>query len=175
MRYLLLIVSLLLLASCSTTKKYKPKSSRKRAPSRHASVKKPKPRVTRALTVRDQITNTATKFMGTSYVYGGKTPTGFDCSGFVTHVLKHHGVQATGSSSMQAQLGKQIPIQTAKPGDLVFFKNKGKIVHVSLVYENKKDELWVIHSTSSRGVVKDEILHSSYWKPRIAEVRDVIR
>jgi len=175
MRYLLLFVSLLLLASCSSTKKYRPKSAKNRVPPRHASVKKPKPKVTSNLTVRDQITNTATQYMGTSYVYGGKTPSGFDCSGFVTHVLQHHGVEATGSSRMQAQLGKQVSIQRAKPGDLVFFKNKGKIVHVSMVYENKKDELWVIHSTSSRGVVKDEILNSTYWKPRIAEVRDVIR
>lgn len=114
------------------------------------------------------------RYKGTEYIYGGKTPSGFDCSGFTSHVFKENGVTLTGASRHQATVGKAKQLRNAEPGDLVFFKNKGKVTHVSIVVDKDEDELWVVHSTSSRGVVTDEILHSSYWKPKIAGVRDVV-
>jgi len=80
-----------------------------------------------------------------------------------------------GASYHQATQGRHTSINQAKPGDLIFFETKGRVVHVSIVVDNSDDELWVVHSTSSRGVVKDEILNSTYWKPRISSVRDVVK
>ena len=124
--------------------------------------------------LRKSIIDSAMDYKGIQYVYGGKTPKGFDCSGFTSHVFSQNGVTLTGASRHQATQGKSKSLQEAEPGDLVFFKNKGKVVHVSIVVEAEKDNLWVVHSTSSRGVVKDEILNSSYWRPKIAGVRDIL-
>ena len=111
---------------------------------------------------------------GIDYVYGGKTPKGFDCSGFTSYVFNELGLDVKGASFHQAEQGSPKSINQAKPGDLIFFESKGRVVHVSIVIDNSDKELWVVHSTSSRGVVKDEILNSTYWKPRISSVRDVI-
>ncbi len=124
--------------------------------------------------LRMSIIDSAMDYKGIKYVYGGKTPKGFDCSGFTSHVFTENGVTLTGASRHQATQGKSKSLKEAQPGDLIFFKNKGKVVHVSIVVEAEKDNLWVVHSTSSRGVVKDEILNSSYWRPRIAGVRDIL-
>jgi len=151
------------------------KKSRTHKPRSSKSASKPTEKVTsNRNTLRQSITKSAMGYQGIHYVYGGKTPSGFDCSGFTSHVFKENGVSLTGASRHQARLGKAKPLQKAEPGDLIFFKNKGQITHVSIVVDKDEDELWVVHSTSSRGVVKDEILHSSYWKPKIAGVRDIL-
>ena len=60
----------------------------------------------------------AQKFVGTPYWYGGSTPSGFDCSGFVGYVLKHElGIEVRHSASSQMQLGKRV--SKPLPGDLV--------------------------------------------------------
>jgi hypothetical protein len=46
---------------------------------------------------------------------------------------------------------------------------------VSLVVMATKDEIWVIHSTTSSGVIRENILASSYWRPKIYQIRSVIR
>jgi len=127
--------------------------------------------------VRYEIARLAKKQLGTKYKYAGKSPkTGFDCSGFTHYVLKNHGVNVSGSSAAQAEQGKKINLKNARPGDLVFFKRggKGRVFHVAMIYENKTGSPKVIHSTSSRGVVIDDLLQSSYWEPKVWQVRNVV-
>jgi len=123
---------------------------------------------------RSNLVQSAMRYLGVNYVYGGKSPSGFDCSGLITYVFRQHGISLQGSTRDQIKLGKPKPLEDAEAGDLIFFKNKGRIVHVSLVAENSADGLWVVHSTSTRGVVTDEILHSPYWRPKVAEVRGIL-
>jgi len=80
------------------------------------------------------------------------------------------------SSSAQAEMGWKIKMKDALPGDLVFFTGTGrnKISHVAMVVSNDAKGLVVIHSTSSKGVRKDNITHSTYWKPKILFARQVI-
>ncbi|MBK6950189.1 MAG: C40 family peptidase [Haliscomenobacter sp.] len=61
-------------------------------------------------------------------------------------------------------------------GDLIFFRRSASepVFHVSLVIENDGKSLWVVHSTTSRGVIQEDLLASSYWKPKIYSARDVI-
>ncbi|MEL6845503.1 MAG: NlpC/P60 family protein, partial [Bacteroidota bacterium] len=63
-----------------------------------------------------------------------------------------------------------------KPGDLIFFsKNgRGKISHVALVVDHDREGISVAHSTTSRGVIVENISNSRYWKPKIKFARDVI-
>lgn len=126
--------------------------------------------------IRNTIVNAAKKHIGTRYVWGGKKPGGFDCSGFTAYMLKMYGIIVSPSSRHQGLQGANIPMSSAKPGDLVFFSRYGKggrITHVAMVVENKGNELYVIHACS-KGIRIDEILHHKYWRPKILYARNVI-
>lgn len=119
----------------------------------------------------------ATKLLGSPYKYGGANPSGFDCSGFTSYVYsKALNMRLNRSSKDQARMGKKVNINDLVPGDLIFFRlsSGSKINHVSLVTENKRGRLIVIHSTSSRGVIKENVMGSPYWKPKIAFAKRII-
>jgi cell wall-associated NlpC family hydrolase len=80
--------------------------------------------------------NVATQYIGTPYVYGGATPAGFDCSGFVMYVYAQFGVSMPHSSAGQGAMGTRISEADAQPGDLVimdghdgFYAGNGMILH----------------------------------------------
>ena len=129
------------------------------------------------IALRNKIVEFADNFVGTPYTSAGKNPkTGFDCSGFTSYVLSQHNIKLSPASREQAKQGRLKPLRNAKPGDLVFFRRGADepVFHVAMVYSNEGKKLLVIHSTSSRGVVIDDILASTYWKPKIDSVRDVL-
>lgn len=126
--------------------------------------------------IRTTIIDKAKKHLGTRYVWSGKKPGGFDCSGFTSYMLNEYGISLSPSSRHQGLQGDKISLDNAKTGDLVFFSRYGKggrISHVALVVENQGDKLYVIHACS-RGIVIDDILNDKYWKPKILYARNVI-
>lgn len=66
-----------------------------------------------------QVFSVAQKYIGTPYVYGGDTPAGFDCSGYVMFVYAQFGISLPHSASAQGAMGTRISIQDAQPGDVV--------------------------------------------------------
>ena len=75
-----------------------------------------------------------------------------------------------------ATQGNKISLNKTNKGDLVFFrtnKNKKTINHVGLVVENKKGEIFFIHSTTSLGVIISS-LNEKYWKNSFVEARKII-
>jgi cell wall-associated NlpC family hydrolase len=94
---------------------------------------------------------------------------GFDCSGFVRYVLDYFGIKTTRNSGSQFNEGEQIPVEAARPGDLVFFGGKKSISHVAMVVSNDAKGLIVVHSTCTRGIVKENITESKYWKPKLKD------
>lgn len=127
--------------------------------------------------LRANVIRTAKQQLGTRYCSAGKDPRkGFDCSGFTNYVLGQHDISVSGPAASQENLGKKIPLQAAQTGDLIFFRRekKGRVFHVAIVVENGKNGIEMIHSTSSRGVVIDNLNQSSYWKPKASTARDVI-
>lgn len=126
--------------------------------------------------LRENLTEESRKHIGTKYKYAGKTPsTGFDCSGFTSYIYQKYDKELSSSSSTQSQQGKKIPLKNAQPGDLVFFSRNGKtIMHVALVVSNTSEGINVIHSTTSKGVIIQNISKSKYWKPKILFARDVL-
>lgn len=137
----------------------------------------PVPGYDREAVLRRDIADYAKRFVGTSYVYAGKKPeSGFDCSGFTGYVLGNFGVALSASARDQARQGREIPIEQARPGDLLFYRRSSseQPFHVSLVVENRGNQLWVIHSTTSRGVLVEDIRASRYWQPYLYMARDVM-
>lgn len=76
-----------------------------------------------ALDLRSTIRSYASKFLGVRYVWGGTTPKGFDCSGFVKYVFKYAGYKLNRNCTNQLKNGVIIAKDDLQCGDLIFFKN----------------------------------------------------
>lgn len=164
--------------SRSSTYAYQSRTKTRRSASHYPAARRPdvkRPTKIDHISLRKSIISDAQAHLGTRYVYGGKRPGGFDCSGFTAYVLSGNGVTLRGSSRDQAEVGDSKPISALAPGDLAFFGSKGKVSHVGIVKENHGDQLIVIHATSSAGVSEDDVLGSDYWRSRLLFGRDVIR
>src|SRR5688500_14643633 len=70
-----------------------------------------------------EIVDRALPLLGTRYVWGGTTPSGFDCSGFVYFVLNQSGHPVPRDHGGQMRVGDRVPRTELEPGDLVFFQN----------------------------------------------------
>jgi hypothetical protein len=83
----------------------------------------------------DSLADTAIKFINSPYIWGGRIPSGIDCSGLTQLVYKIHGIVIPRDSWKQSEAGETISfINESKPGDLVFFDNeKGSISHVGMI------------------------------------------
>ncbi|MFN5444060.1 MAG: C40 family peptidase [Crocinitomicaceae bacterium] len=119
----------------------------------------------------DNIISFAKTFLGTPYLSSGASPTGFDCSGFVSYVLGNFGFDIIHSSYGMAEYGKTVKLSEVKPGDLMFFKgsNAGsnRIGHVAMVVEvNPIDGIKFIHASTSKGIAIDRFNGSKYYVPR---------
>lgn len=85
-------------------------------------------------TDKSALIQTAKTYLGTPYLWGGKSQKGLDCSGFTQTVFKTHGLKILRDSYQQAEQGESIKFEEAQPGDLLFFqKTPGDFVKVTHV------------------------------------------
>lgn len=84
-------------------------------------------------TIGTEIVNYAKTFLGVPYVYGGMSPTGFDCSGFVKYVYDHFKISIERVSASQATQGVAVSKANLQPGDLVFFDTNGGLNQINHV------------------------------------------
>ncbi|MCX7708664.1 MAG: NlpC/P60 family protein [Clostridia bacterium] len=106
----------------------------------------------------------AKNLIGVKYVWGGSSPNGFDCSGFVKYVYGNFDIRLERVAANQAKEGKSVEIDNLQPGDLVFFDTDGGhnyINHVGMYIGDGK----FIHASSGHGdVVVSDLLKGFYFK-----------
>lgn len=107
----------------------------------------------------DAVIAFAKKYLGLPYVYGGSTPAGFDCSGFVQYVYSNFGVRLSRSTYTQVNEGVAVSKENLRMGDLVFFGSASNVNHVGIYISDGN----FIHSSHTGDVVKISSLYSSYY------------
>lgn len=115
----------------------------------------------------------AMSLIDTGYRFGGKNPeAGLDCSGMVSYIYEQAlGLKVQGSAADMARLGRSIPRQALRPGDLVFFNTRSKPnSHVGIYIGNDR----FIHAPSSRGRVRIEALSKPYFAQRFEVARTLL-
>ena len=131
-----------------------------------------------------KIVSYAKKFLGVPYVYGGASPSGFDCSGFTMYVYDKYGVSMSHGAQAQSRLGKKVSankssktslLNNLKAGDLVFFldyETMDEIGHCGIYIGNGN----FIHASSGSGycVKIDSLLPGEYYNTRYCAARRVI-
>jgi len=120
----------------------------------------------------DDIISFARGYLGARYAFGGNGPHSFDCSGFMSYVLRNFGISVNRSSRDMARNGTHVYRNQIIPGDLVFFATSGgnRISHVGMYIGGGQ----LIHSSSwGRGVRLDN-MNAAYYATRFVTARRVI-
>ncbi len=116
------------------------------------------------------IVSTAKRYIGTPYVYGGESPKGFDCSGYLQYIFKQNNYVIPRTADEQYKLGKKVSVNKLQAGDLVFFDTDLKeISHCGLYLGDGQ----FIHASSSRGVRIDR-LDNSYWQKYFVSGKHIV-
>lgn len=122
----------------------------------------------RTTAIARTLTRDALRFLGTPYVFGGTSTSGFDCSGYVQHVFAMLGISIPRTADAQYYAGSHIK-GGMKPGDLVFFQTyEPGPSHVGIYLGNGK----FVHA-SSHGVMVSS-LSDSYWSSRYLGAKRMI-
>lgn len=110
-----------------------------------------------------EVVSYAKQYLGYPYVYGGSSPRGFDCSGFVRYVYSHFGYNLNRTASSQMDNGAAVSMAELQPGDLVFFKKSGssasRASHVGIYIGGGQ----FIHASTSRTGVIISDMDSAYY------------
>jgi hypothetical protein len=111
----------------------------------------------------EKLLEEAAKYLGTPYVWGGYSPSGFDCSGFVSYCLTNSGVRNTGRLTAQGLYNICTPVSESEvqPGDLIFFTgtyDAGEpVTHIGIYVGNGQ----MIHCGHP---VQYTSIYTSYWQ-----------
>ena len=106
-----------------------------------------------------RVVSESMNYLGVPYVFGGTTPSGFDCSGYVLYVFAHAGIYLPRTADAQYECGYPVSTGELVAGDLVFFSTyEPGPSHVGIYLGDGE----FINASSSQGV-SIASLYSSYW------------
>lgn len=115
------------------------------------------------------ILDIANQYIGVPYIFGGSTPSGFDCSGFTRYVYSAAGIDLPRSADEQYDVGYSVSMANLQPGDLVFFSTYDSgISHVGIYIGNHQ----FINAASDGVSISD--MDSSYWAARYIGAKRVM-
>lgn len=122
-----------------------------------------------------EILDFARTLTGTPYLFASTDPAkGFDCSGFITYVFNHFNIRVPRSSVEFTNVGKEVTLGKAEPGDLVLFTGTDSSIrvvgHMGIIEARRNDSLFFIHSSSGKanGVVTTPM--NKYYQGRFVKV-----
>lgn len=119
----------------------------------------------------ERVAQTAKMYLGVPYVWGGKTPSGFDCSGYTSYVLNANGIYAEKSAEQQYGQGYWVPKSNLMRGDLVFFSTyKPGPSHVGIYLGNGK----FINASSGWGKIVISDLSNVYFAEHYLGAKRII-
>jgi cell wall-associated NlpC family hydrolase len=128
----------------------------------------------------EELVSYAETQLGVRYRYGSIDPkVGFDCSGFITYVFNHFNIKVPRSSVDFSHVGRAIPVEEAKKGDLVLFtgtnSNIRVVGHMGIIYSTENGEVKFIHSSSGKanGVTITPL--NGYYQGRFVSIRRIFQ
>jgi len=118
----------------------------------------------------EEIVAFAKKYTGVPYVFGGTSPSGFDCSGFLYYVYGKFGIDLPRTSAEQYKVGNAVSKSDLLPGDIVLFENTYKpgISHSGIYIGNNS-----FISAENSGI-KVSSLSNSYWGPKFVKGKRIV-
>ena len=121
--------------------------------------------------IRSSMIDFAGQFVGNPYVWGGTSLTnGADCSGFVQSIYAKFGYSLPRVAEDQAQVGMKIPVESAQPGDLIFYARNGYIYHVVMSMGGNQT---VEAQSSATGIVYGTVNYTNaVWAVRLISDED---
>lgn len=129
------------------------------------------PEISRSITsVARRIISTSMDYIGVPYVFGGTSPYGFDCSGYVQYVFAKAGVSLPRTADVQYEVGTPISTTDLVPGDLVFFSTYTYGASHVGIYVGEGN---FIHASSSQGVTISS-LSSAYYSSHYIGSRRIL-
>ncbi len=119
-----------------------------------------------------RVVDIARQYIGTPYVYGGMSPSGFDCSGFAKYCYSQLGISLNRTAASQTAHGVYVSKDSLLPGDLVFFVTNGyNISHVGIYVGNGM----MIHSPKPGKSVEIITINSGYYANTYSTARRIFQ
>lgn len=116
------------------------------------------------------IIGTASRFLGTPYLFGGEGVAGIDCSSMVQQAFREHGIDLPRTALEQSKVGKEVAAGELQEGDLVFFHTYASYPsHVGIYLGDGK----MIHASSGSGKVTISSINSDYYQSRFIGAKRV--
>ncbi len=119
----------------------------------------------------DKLINLGRTFLGKPYRYRGPSPWPMDCSGYVSYLYSKFDIKLPRNAAAQRQYTTPIKRDEVRPGDLLFFKGRNakssRVGHVALVIAVDGDDITMMHSSNSRGIVIEKLSRSAYFSRRL--------
>lgn len=124
----------------------------------------------------DSLMGLAHSLIGIPYKYGGCSPEGFDCSGFVNYVYSNFGIELPRSTPEIANVGFEVPIDSCRKGDIILFsgrdRKKRPVGHAGIVVSEPGEPLHFIHSATSnaQGIIVTAFDAYEYYLSRFVKI-----
>lgn len=120
----------------------------------------------------DRVIQTGKSYQGVPYVWGGTTPSGFDCSGFTQYVMAKNRITIPRTAALQYEKGTAVSKSNLIPGDLIFFTTyQAGASHVGIYLGNDQ----FIHASSGAGKITiSQLFSNSYYAQHYIGARRVI-
>jgi cell wall-associated NlpC family hydrolase len=123
--------------------------------------------------VKADIVTLAKQYLDVPYRYGGSTPAGFDCSGYILYLFRQLGKELPRTADQQAAVGKPVAIGKLRPGDVVFFAtgdDEPDISHTGLYIGDQQ----FIHASATAEKIIISNLTEPYWRKTFRSARQII-